>query len=74
MTDEYPGEMHEMWEQEFINFILNITVPQNDDFVIIPFATRSMSDIVGGTIGGDTQLLTMGFGVVFLYILIMLGK
>ena len=66
--------MHRMWEQEFINFILNTTVPQNDDFVLIPFARRSMSDIVGGTIGGDTQLLTMGFGVVFSYIVIMLGK
>ena len=41
---------------------------------IYPFATRSFGDEIGGTIGGDAQLLSFGFMIVFFYIQIMLGK
>ena len=41
---------------------------------ILPFATRSFGDEIGATIGGDANLLSMGFLVVFIYIVIMLGK
>ena len=41
---------------------------------ILPFASRSFGDEIGATIGGDANLLSMGFLVVFIYIVIMLGK
>ena len=41
---------------------------------IYPFATRSFGDEIGATIGGDAQLLSFGFMIVFLYIQLMLGK
>ena len=41
---------------------------------IYRFATRSFGDEIGATIGGDAQLLSFGFMIVFLYIMLMLGK
>ena len=38
------------------------------------FAGRSFEDEFGNTIGGDTQMLSMGFVIVFIYIIFMLGK
>ena len=46
----------------------------SDGLEIYPFATRSFGDEIGSTIGGDANLLSMGFLVVFIYIVIMLGK
>ena len=41
---------------------------------VYPFATRSFGDEIGKTIGGDANLLSMGFLVVFIYIVLQLGK
>ena len=46
----------------------------SSDTKILLFATRSFGDLIGSTIGGDAQMLSMGFFVVFIYIVIMLGK
>ena len=50
------------------------TVLEGTNLKIYPFATRSFGDEIGGTIGGDAQLLSFGFMIVFLYIGLMLGK
>ena len=72
MTAEFPKDFQILWEQEFLYYIGNITMEQND-LVIIPLAERSLIDNSSG-IGKDAQLLLMGFIIVFIYILIMLGK
>ena len=41
---------------------------------ILPFAARSLDDEINGTMEGDVELLTIGFLIVFVYIVIMLGK
>ena len=72
MTAEFPKDFQILWEQEFLYYIGNITMEQND-LVIIPLAERSLIDNSSG-IGKDAQLLLMGFIIVFIYILVMLGK
>ena len=72
MTAEFPKDFQILWEQEFLYYIGNITMEQND-LVIIPLAERSLIDN-SSAIGKDAQLLLMGFIIVFIYILIMLGK
>ena len=72
MTTEFPKDFQILWEQEFLYYIGNITMEQND-LVIIPLAERSLIDNSSG-IGKDAQLLLMGFIIVFIYILVMLGK
>ena len=72
ITAEYPEDFQILWEQEYLYYIGNITMEQND-LVIIPLAERSLIDN-SSAIGKDAQLLLMGFIIVFIYILIMLGK
>ena len=72
ITAEYPEIFQILWEQEYLYYIGNITMEQND-LVIIPLAERSLIDN-SSAIGKDAQLLLMGFIIVFIYILIMLGK
>ena len=72
ITAEYPEDFQILWEQEYLYYIGNITMEQND-LVIIPLAERSLIDN-SSAIGKDAQLLLLGFIIVFIYILIMLGK
>ena len=55
----------------FFKYLLQF---DSSDTKILLFATRSFGDLIGSTIGGDAQMLSMGFFVVFIYIVIMLGK
>lgn len=90
LSENFTKDAHSAWEQQFLYYINNLTVSliQNQKsqcltwiflqlpspLKIRPFATRSFGDIVGKTIGGDAQLLSVGFLVVFVYIVLVLGK
>lgn len=61
------------WEEEFIQNILNDTErPKNVSVYLM--ASSSFGSVSGASIQGDLQYLSLGFGVVFLYIIIMLGR
>jgi hypothetical protein len=72
VTDLFPIEKHELWEDTFLELTLGLKLASN--LQLYPMATRSFVDVSGESIGGDANLLSMGFMVVFIYIMIMLGK
>jgi hypothetical protein len=72
VTDLFPIEKHELWEEKFLELTLSLKLASNLE--LYPMATRSFVDVIGESIGGDANLLSMGFMVVFLYIMVMLGK
>ncbi|KAG7160185.1 NPC intracellular cholesterol transporter 1-like 1 [Homarus americanus] len=61
------------WEQQFIDNILNYT-DYVDNITIHLMAASSFGKVSGESIRNDLQYLSLGFGVVFLYVVIMLGK
>jgi hypothetical protein len=72
IKDAFPAEKHKLWETEFLELTLGLNLASNLE--LYPMATRSFGDVIGDSIGGDANLLSMGFMVVFLYIMVMLGK
>ncbi|XP_042862296.1 protein patched homolog 3-like isoform X2 [Penaeus japonicus] len=61
------------WEKELIKVILDETErPKNISLYLM--ASASFGMIAGDTIIGDVQYLAVGFGIVFIYVQIMLGK
>ena len=72
ISDEFNEDVHKEWEQKFIDHIRGLTLNRNLELYV--FATRSIGDEFGDTVGGDSQLLSFGFILVFIYISIMLGK
>nr|XP_045610893.1 protein patched homolog 2-like [Procambarus clarkii] len=61
------------WEQEFINNILNSSEhPQNVSVYVM--ASTSFGTVSGDNIQSDLQYLSLGFGIVFIYAVVMLGK
>ncbi|XP_037793998.1 NPC intracellular cholesterol transporter 1 homolog 1b-like [Penaeus monodon] len=61
------------WEQEFIKNVLNETDrPGNISFYL--GASSSFGTISSSNIEGDLQFLSVGFGIVFIYVVVMLGK
>ncbi|XP_071522307.1 patched domain-containing protein 3-like [Panulirus ornatus] len=61
------------WEEEFIKNILNDTErPKNVSLYLM--ASSSFGAVSGASIQDDLQYLSLGFGVVFIYIIIMLGR
>lgn len=61
------------WEQQFIENVLNETDrPSNISFYLM--ASSSFGTISSGNIEGDLQYLSVGFGIVFIYVVVMLGK
>ena len=68
-------EKSEEFEQEFIYFLDNYSSQITNDPVSVQyFCQKSFSDAIGGTIRGDLKFLSMGFIIVFIYIMLMLGK
>ncbi|XP_068204799.1 patched domain-containing protein 3-like [Palaemon carinicauda] len=61
------------WEQNFIQNILNFS-SQSESFTLYLLASTSFGTISGDNIQNDTKYLSVGFGIVFVYILIMLGN
>ncbi|KAK4302905.1 hypothetical protein Pmani_025047 [Petrolisthes manimaculis] len=61
------------WEKELIKAVLNETKRPNGISLYL-MAASSFGMISGDTIIGDAQYLAVGFGVVFIYIQVMLGK
>jgi Niemann-Pick C1 protein len=63
------------FEQEFIYFLGNYSKEnENGPVKVHLFNLKSMQDAIGGTIRGDLSLLSMGFVIVFIYVMVMLGK
>ena len=63
------------FEQEFIYFLGNYSKDnENSPVNVHYFCQKSMSDAIGSTIKGDVTLLSMGFIIVFIYIMLMLGR
>ena len=63
------------FEQEFIYFLGNYSKENENGPVKVHFFCRKiMRDAIGGTIRGDAALLSMGYVIVFIYVMIMLGK
>ncbi|XP_027212085.2 patched-related protein 9 [Penaeus vannamei] len=61
------------WEKELVMVVLDETErPKNISLYFM--ASASFGMIAGDTIIGDVQYLAVGFGVVFIYVQIMLGK
>ena len=63
----------EEFEQEYIYFMGNYSL-SNQDLGVYYFASRSFDDTAAESIGGDLQLLSMGFIIVFIYVMLMLGN
>ncbi|XP_053626283.1 patched domain-containing protein 3-like isoform X3 [Cherax quadricarinatus] len=61
------------WEKELIKAVLNES-ERPDNITVYLMASSSFGMISEDTIIGDIQFLAVGFGVVFIYIQIMLGK
>ncbi|XP_071523040.1 patched domain-containing protein 3-like isoform X2 [Panulirus ornatus] len=61
------------WEKELINNVLDET-KRPDNIYLYLMAASSFGMISEDTILGDVKFLAIGFGVVFIYIQIMLGK
>lgn len=61
------------WEKELIKAVLNET-KRPDNISLYLMAASSFGMISEDTILGDVKFLAIGFGVVFIYIQIMLGK
>jgi hypothetical protein len=74
IKDEFPAEEHELWETKFLELTLGLTLPSNLE--LYPMAPLSTKDVFGDTIDEDAFLLSIliGFIIVFLYIMVMLGK
>ncbi|XP_069951253.1 patched domain-containing protein 3-like [Cherax quadricarinatus] len=61
------------WEQKFINNVLNDTErPPNVSLYLM--ASSSFGTVSGENVLNDLQYLSLGFGIVFVYVVIMLGK
>ena len=60
------------FEKEFIN--LMSTESDGNNLNVHYFAQRSIDDVANESLGGDQNLLSMGFSIVFIYVIIMLGK
>ncbi|ODN02586.1 Patched domain-containing protein 3, partial [Orchesella cincta] len=76
LNDEGTGQAVDkynfMWEKELSKFFLSFRPPEG---VNIYFnVARSFADISGSTIMGDASMLAVGFSIVFLYVIFMLGK
>ncbi|KAK3894018.1 hypothetical protein Pcinc_002205 [Petrolisthes cinctipes] len=61
------------WEQKMIQNLLNDTErPPDVQFYLM--AASSFGTVSGDSIRGDVQYLSLGFGVVFVYVVVMLGR
>lgn len=68
-------EKVEEFEQEFVYFMGNYSKQNADSPIEITFFNLlSMRAAIGDTIKGDVSLLSAGFLIVFIYVMIMLGK
>ncbi|KAK7077773.1 Patched domain-containing protein 3 [Halocaridina rubra] len=61
------------WEQEFIKNMLNDSSRPNSVSLHL-MASTSFGTVSGNNIQSDTKFLSVGFGVVFIYIILMLGR
>ena len=63
------------FEKEFIIFMSNYSTESDGKKLnVYYFAQRSIDDVANESMGGDQNLLSMGFAIVFMYVIIMLGK
>ncbi|CAL8090383.1 unnamed protein product [Orchesella dallaii] len=76
LNDEGTGQAVDkynfMWEKELSNFFLSYRPPEGVDIYFN--VARSFADISGSTIMGDASMLAVGFSIVFMYVIFMLGK
>ena len=64
----------EEFEQEYIYLLGNYTLNKIAPHDVHYFAARSVGDASKETIGGDLDRLLMGYIIVFIYIMLMLGN
>ena len=62
------------FEQEFIYFMGNYSSSTDKKLSAYYFAQRSLADVGNESINEDMSLLSLGFMVVFIYVILMLGK
>ena len=73
--NESSEEKVDEFEREFMYFMGNYSMENEDGPIGVTFFnTLSMKGAIGETIKGDVSLLTTGFFIVFVYVMIMLGK
>lgn len=78
ITDESTGEVADkstmQWEAEFMRIMENMTGMMPEGVKLYYATRRSFGDICLGQIHNDGLMLAVGFGVMFLYVSLMLGK
>ena len=63
------------FEHEYNNFLDNYSLSnKNSRLRVSYFSMKSIKDATDNVIGGDLNLLSMGFIIVFLYVMTMLGQ
>ena len=68
-------ELAKEFEQAYLDFLGNYSLAlESTKFKIYYTAARSFPDVAKEMIGGDLKLLTSGFVVVFIYVMVMLGN
>ncbi|XP_033736833.1 protein patched homolog 1-like [Pecten maximus] len=60
------------WETKIVNLVLNAKDSSISEYYIL--ATRSFSDVAGDAISGDVSLLSAGYMIVIVYVVIILGR
>ncbi|OWF43557.1 Niemann-Pick C1 protein [Mizuhopecten yessoensis] len=60
------------WETKMVDLVQNTQNSAISDYYVL--ATRSFSDVASDAIGGDISLLSAGYMIVIIYIIIILGR
>ena len=60
------------FEKAFIDLVL--AFKGKEGLVALPFATRSFDDITGTSMAKDTSLFALGYGLVFVFIMVQVRQ
>ncbi|CAG7727935.1 unnamed protein product [Allacma fusca] len=73
-TGELVDRKNLEWEKHLSNVLLKKSQSLDSDIVMYFSTARSFGDISGATIMNDAGMLAVGFTIVFIYVVFMLGK